>query len=88
MDTAKVLVLGGGAWLGLGEDPMVYVRPSVVEYRATQTRRQSKFNTLDMNALLTHQCFQHGFLLGIRAGWTLHRARYYIWSRRTVWLRA
>ena len=88
MDTAGVLVLGGGAWLGLDEDPMIYVRPSAVEYRATQTRCQSKFNTLDTNTLLTYYCFQHGILLGIRAGWTLHRARYCIWSRRTVWLHA
>jgi hypothetical protein len=53
MDTAKVLVEGGG----LGEDLMVYVHLIAVEYRVTQMRRQSKFNTLNMNTLLAHHCF-------------------------------
>jgi hypothetical protein len=54
MDTAKVSVEGGGDRLGLGEeDPMVYVHPSVEEYRVTQMACQSKFDTQDMSALLT-----------------------------------
>jgi hypothetical protein len=53
MDTAKVSVLGGGDRLGLSEDPMVYVHSSSVEYRVTQTARQSKFDNLDTSVLLT-----------------------------------
>jgi hypothetical protein len=57
MDTAKVSVLGGGDRLGSSEeDPMVYVHSSGVEYRVTTTACQSKFDNLDISALLTIVC--------------------------------
>jgi hypothetical protein len=53
MNTAMVSVLGGGDRLGLSEeDPMVYVHPSTVKYRVTQTAGQSNRAILGMNVLL------------------------------------
>jgi hypothetical protein len=53
MNTAKVSVLGGGDRLGLSEeDPVVYVHPSTVKYRVTQTAGQSNRAILDMSVLL------------------------------------
>lgn len=87
MDTAKLSVLGGGDRLGVSEeDPMVYIHSRGVEYRATQTACRSKFDNLDINALL-NIIFQRGFLLGIRGGWTSRRARYCSRRRRTLSLR-
>ena len=70
MDPAKVSVLGGGDRFGLSEeDPIVYVHSQGVEYSVTHKARQSKFDTLDMNSLLTHPCF---LAVCIQGGWTSH----------------